>query len=146
MKKLNYSISINVNKETVWNTMLNSGTYTKWAKAFSPESQYEGEWKQGSLMKFFDPNLGGTVAFIEKIKLYEHIHAKHVAVIDKDGNEDRDSETAKKWIGVRESYRFSEDNGVTELLVDINTHEEFVRMFDDSWPEALRLLKDLCEA
>jgi L-rhamnose mutarotase len=145
MKTLKYSIIINTAIEKVWDTMLNSETYQKWAKAFSPNSQYEGKWEQGSLMKFFDPNLGGTIASLEEVNLYEHIHAKHIAILSKDGIEDRDRETAKKWIGVTESYRFIEDNGVTELLIDINTHEEFASMFDDSWPGSLQLLKNLCE-
>jgi L-rhamnose mutarotase len=31
-------------------------------------------------------------------------------------------------------------------LVEIGTHEDYERMFNESWPEALKMLKRLCEA
>ena len=60
MKNLHYSIKIDASQDHVWRTMLGPATYSKWAKAFSADSQYEGEWKQGTHMKFMDPNFGGT--------------------------------------------------------------------------------------
>lgn len=145
VKTLNYSVRINAPKEKVWNTMLEPVAYKKWASAFSADSQFEGEWKQGTHMRFIDPNLGGTKAFLEEVKPFDRIHAKHVAIIAKDGSEDTQSAIAKTWIGITESYTLRENRGITELLIEINTHEDYEKMFDDGWPKAMGLLKTLCE-
>lgn len=145
MQKLHYKKRINASKQKVWDTMLGSESYKQWAKAFSSESQFSGEWKQGSHIRFIDANMGGTKAILEEVKPYDRIHAKHVAIIDKDGSEDTESDVAKTWIGVTEKYVLKEVNGITELSIDILSHEECVAMFDDCWPNALELLKGLCE-
>lgn len=63
MQELNYSISINADKIHVWQTMLDEDKYKQWVKAFSENSQLIGEWKQGSQVKFIDPNIGGTKGY-----------------------------------------------------------------------------------
>ncbi len=145
MVNLNYSITIKASKDTVWKTMLDSKTYKQWAKAFSSDSQYIGSWVQGTSIKFIDPNMGGTKAILEVVEPCDRIAAKHVAIIREDGTEDRESETAKKWIGVTERYQLEETNGTTQLFVEMQVHEDFVSMFAESWPKALELLKTLCE-
>ncbi len=145
MKTLNYSTQISVPKEKVWKTMLDPKKYKEWAKAFSPNSQYIGEWKKGEYIKFIDPDLGGTKAILEELKPFDYILAKHVAIIRKDGAEDTESDVAKSWIGVTEEYRFDEHNGITEISIEIKTHVAYVSMFNDSWPKGLKALKDLCE-
>ena len=71
----------------------------KWAKAFSPESQFDGEWKRGTHIKFIDPSMGGTKAFIEEMEPLSNIHVKHVAIINKDCSEYTESDIAKKLDG-----------------------------------------------
>ncbi len=145
MEQLHYKTIINAPRQTVWNTMLDPESYKQWVKAFSPNSQYEGQWLQGSTIKFFDPNMGGTKALLEIVKPYEHIHAKHIAILNKDGTEDIESDIAQKWIGVTETYRLKDVDGGTELTIDILSHKDFVGMFDDGWPVALESLRGLCE-
>jgi uncharacterized protein YndB with AHSA1/START domain len=145
MEKLQYKIRINAPKKKVWQTMLDSETYKKWVKAFSPHSQFIGEWKQGAHIKFIDPDRGGTKAVLEKVKPYDRLHAKHVAIINQNGSEDAESDVAKNWIGITETYVLKEDDGATELSIDILSHKDFVKMFDDCWPHALELLRGLCE-
>ena len=145
MKTLNYSIEIKASKEHVWKTMLDAETYNQWANAFSAESQYEGEWKQGTTIKFIDPNLGGTKALLEEIIPFEKICAKHIAIINKDGGEDLDSEIAKKWIGATETYHFVENEDQTLLKIEVETPPDFENMFNEGWAKALPLLKELCE-
>lgn len=145
MMRLNYSQTIRAPRHVVWTTMLDEDSYRKWASAFSAESQYEGEWIEGREIKFFDPNLGGTIALLSEVKPHETIVAKHVAMMSKDGELDTESGMARKWIGSIETYTLTERDGLTELQVGIETHEDFRRMFEDSWPNALGVLKDLCE-
>ena len=145
MEKLHYKIRINTSKEKVWNTMLDSEKYKEWTKAFSSDSQFQGEWKQGMHIKFVDPNMGGTKAILEDVTPYHRIHAKHVAIISKDGSEDTESDVAKNWKGITETYVLNEVDGFTELSIEIQTHKDYVKMFNDCWPNALELLKDICE-
>ena len=66
-------------------------------------------------------------------------------MIKMDGEEDTNSDMAKKWIGATETYELREVEGGTELQVRIETHEEFEKLFNDCWPKALGLLKVVCE-
>ena len=106
MEKRTYTIDINADKSHVWNTMLEPGKYEAWVKAFSANSQFIGEWKQGATVRFVDPALGGTKAVLEIFEPYETIVAKHHALITKEGEEDRESEEAQQWIGTLEKYFF----------------------------------------
>ena len=145
MKTLNYSIRISAPKERVWNDMLDLERYRRWARAFSQNSQFDGEWREGAYIKFIDPDMGGTKAILEQVTHLERIQARHVAIINRDGSEDTDSDVAKKWAGITETYSLSEAKGVTDLSVEIRTHEDFEEMFNDGWPKALGLLKEMCE-
>jgi uncharacterized protein YndB with AHSA1/START domain len=144
-KSLDYSIDINASRESVWEKMIASDTYKIWTKAFSENSQYEGQWEEGTEMKFIDPSRGGTVVLLETVKLYEEIRAKHVAIIDANGNVQRSNEEFAKWIGTREDYLFSENSGVTTLQVHMEAHPDYMGMFESSWPQALKRLKELAE-
>jgi hypothetical protein len=147
MVKQRFQAKIRAAKEKVWATMLGKPTYEKWAQAFSPNSTFEGDWSEGSAMRFWDPGLGGgTKALLEKVEPFFLLRMRHVAMIAADGSEDVGSPEAKKLIGTLEQYRFSESKGVTLLIVDIEAHEEYAAMFADGWDKALKLLKELCEA
>jgi uncharacterized protein YndB with AHSA1/START domain len=145
MKELSYRIVIRASRERVWDDMLDPVLYREWAKAFSAGSRYEGEWKEGEYITFTDPSLGGTKAHIDDLVRPERIHATHVNIISKDGIEDTESESARKWIGCTETYELREVGGGTELRISVSTHEDYEKMFNDCWPKALELLKDICE-
>ena len=145
MKNLAYTIQIRASKACVWHNMLDPELYREWAKAFSADSRYEGEWKQGEYINFIDPNHGGTRAFIEELHQPQRIHAIHVGTISRDGIEDTNSESARKWMGTTESYDLLEVAGVTELRISISTHEDYEEMFNNCWPKALELIKVICE-
>ena len=125
--------------------MLEPETYKKWVDVSWPGSYYEGNWKQGQHIKFLATSGGGTVAMIQELRTYEFLLANHVAVINKDGTENRDSDVARGWIGTTESYSFTESNGKTEVKVEINTNPAWEKMFNDGWPDALAKLKELTE-
>jgi hypothetical protein len=125
--------------------MLESETYQKWIKAFSSDSRFIGEWKQGEIILFFDPNLGGSRATLEIFNPYDEILAEHISMIDKDGNEKNEDEMAKKWIGSTERYSFIESADNTILEIEISTDETFTEMFNTGWPKALEIIKYLCE-
>ena len=147
--KLNYEIKINSPREVVWEKMMDKSIYNDWAKAFSPDSTYEGEWKEGGEMIFYDPNNhGGTKVVFDVFKKPEKTIARHIAMVDTNKKEIEEyDEVMKKWIGTIEEYTFV-DNGdnTTTLSIDMETDEQFKEMFDNSWPKALELFKDICES
>lgn len=145
MKHLEFKTQIDADRRKVWDTMLQPETYKEWVSVSWPGSTYEGKWSEGENIKFISPGQGGTMANLVEEKPYNTILAKHIAVINPDGSEDRQSEIAKGWIGTTERYTFQEHKGKTELKVEIETTPEWENMFVDGWPNALAKLKEICE-
>jgi len=148
MDKLHFSIEINAPKEKVWNTMLNKDTYEAWTTAFAKGSHYVGDWDQGSKILFLAPDekgkLGGMVSRIKESRLHEFVSIEHLGVVS-DGIEDTTSDAVKPWAGSLENYTLKDNNGKTELIVEMDINEEFKEMFEGMWPNALQLLKEIAE-
>lgn len=150
MKKLHFETMINAPKATVWDIMLQDATYRDWTSVFNPGgSYYKGGWNEGSKILFIGPDpktgeIGGMVSRIKTNRLHEYISIEHQGII-KDGKEDTTSETARKWVPAYENYTFKDTNGATKLLIDVDMNEEYVNMFEDMWPKALKRLKELAE-
>jgi Activator of Hsp90 ATPase homolog 1-like protein len=145
MKTLTFKTDIAASAKKVWDTMLDPVSYKEWTKVTWPNSFYEGNWKQGENIKFISPGQGGTLATIIENNPYTFILAKHIAVINKDGTEDRNSDVAKGWVGTTEAYTFTEKNGGTNLQVEMTINPEWEKMFANDWPKALAKLKEVCE-
>ena len=145
MKNINYKIHINAPKQKVWETMIQPDTYREWVAAGWPDSSYEGKWEKDEKIKFVGKDGSGTMVLIEVFKPYEYISAKHIAVLLQGGKEDYDSDVAKGWIGTMENYNFNENDGETDLTVEMIINPEWQKMFDDGFPNALKKLKEICE-
>lgn len=145
MEHIEYNVDISAPARTVWETMFGEKTYRQWTGKSWPGSRYVGKWEEGSEIKFVSEEQGGTLAKLEKVKPYERVLARHVAVITADGLQDRSSDQAKGWIGTTEEYKFSEQGGKTTLRVIVDTTPEWRKMFDDGWPTGLQELKKLSE-
>lgn len=148
MQKLHFSIVINAPKEKVWDAMLGEDSYREWTNVFMPGSHYVGDWNEGSKILFLGPNergkMDGMVSRIKENRQYEYVSIEHLGVVQ-DGKEDASSESVKGWAGALENYTFREKDGTTEVLVDMDTVEEYKEMFQDTWPKALQKLKELAE-
>jgi len=149
MQKIHFSIHINAPREKVWDTMLSDATYRQWTSAFNPGSYYKGSWEEGSKILFLGPNPdgngeGGMVARIKENCIHEYISIEHNGVIS-NGVEDTTSEEARKWAPAYENYTFIDKDGGTEVSVDMDIVDEYKTMFEEMWPKALGLLKELAE-
>ncbi len=145
MENLEYKIVISAPAKTVWDTMLQEDTYKQWVAKSWPNAAYEGKWAEGEKVKFVCAGQGGTLAELTEVKPYESVVARHIAIINSDGSEDRTSDFAKGWVGIIEAYKFTEQDATTTLTVSIETNPEWKKMFDDGWPTALQELKKLAE-
>jgi len=144
MKKLHFQIDITAPKETVWRAMLEQKTYMEWTDVFSPGSYFEGSWDKGARIKFLGPGGDGMFSEIAENRKYEFISIRHLGEIQ-NGIPDTESPRAKAWTQALENYTFSEKNGITEVKVDVDTPEEFEKIFKNMWPIALKKLKEVSE-
>ena len=146
MKNLKYTTSIAASPQKVWDTMTGHKTYKDWTNAAWPGSDFKGQWKQGESLHFTGEDGSGTLATVTIFEPYNTILLTHTALLQPGGVTDTESEWAKKWIGSTEGYSFTENNGTTELTVDMRINEEWEAMFNKDWPKALARLKQICEA
>lgn len=150
MQKLTTSIHINAPVKKVWDTMLDPTTYALWTTPFNPGgSTYEGSWEQGSEIRFIGPDpetgeKGGMLSRIAENRPHQFISIEHIGII-KNGVVDTTSDEVKQWTPAFENYTFTEKDGGTEVLVEMDINEEHKAMFEDMWPKALQVLKELSE-
>ncbi len=148
MEHLHYTIHINAPQKTVWDTMLGESTYKQWASVFNPdstaESTVEGGWEEGSDIRFLGKDADGTVSgMIGKIQVSrpgEFISIKYSGEIMRG----KESAYAPDELYF-ENYTFKKKDGGTELIVDIDVKDEYKDMFNDMWPKALEVVKELAE-
>lgn len=140
MQTLHFTTTINAPVSKVRDTMLNHPTYEQWTSAFSEWSTYEWSRDQGSEIKFLDGSgKWGMIATIASNKLHEYISIQHLGQI----NEDKTT-TMFEWESF-ENYSFTSiDDTTTKLDIEMTAMpDERVDMFNEMWPKALILLKDL---
>lgn len=149
MEKLRYSVTVNAPVQAVWTTMLDDATYREWTSVFNSESSYEGDWDQGSEIRFLGPDgdgsVAGMIATVEENRPNELISLRYIGQVV-NGEDDTTSDEAKAFMGAHEKYAFSESGGTTTVDVELDSEEEFVAMFDDAWPLALAKLKAIVES
>ncbi len=149
MERIQFKSFINAPREKVWNIMLDDATYREWTKVFNPDgpaSFFEGDWSLGSAMKFIgsgeNGSLSGMYSVVKENKPYDFLSIRHIGEI-KEGKE-VPWETPE-GVEALENYTFTEKDGGTELVVDLDTLTEYKEMFQDMCPKALEKLKEICE-
>lgn len=139
MAKLKFPVTINAPKEKVWEKLWDDKSYRQWTSAFMEGSYAESDWKEGSKILFLSPNGNGMFSTIEKKVPNEQMIFRHHGEI-KNGVEE-----TKDWGEARESYFLKEKNGVTELNVELDSTGEADQYFQDTFPKALTILKEMAE-
>ena len=152
MKKLQFKTDIKAPVPKVWNTMLgleDKSTYESWTAEFNPTSTFEGTWEKGSKILFIgvDENgeKGGMVSEIAENIPNKFISIRHYGILKGD-EEITTGEEIEIWAGGHENYIFEESNGITTVTVELDTTEEYVDYFNQTWPKALNKLKSLFES
>ncbi|MEO5570620.1 MAG: SRPBCC domain-containing protein [Bacteroidia bacterium] len=141
MAPLKFSIKINAPKEKVWTTLWNDTTYRQWTAPFTPGSHAVSDWNEGSKIKFMDAKGSGMHSIIDKKIINRQMTFKHMGEIKNGVEELKDLENAL------ESYFLSEENGITQLDVELamDANEEFQIYFEEVFPKALALVKQISE-
>ena len=151
MKKLQFKISINAPLPTVYDRMLgitNKSTYEQWTALFNPTSTYEGSWDKGSKILFIGVDekgeKGGMVSKIVENIPNQFVSIQHYGLLKAD-KEITEGPDVEKWANGFENYTFEENNESTEVIVDLDTTEDFVDYMNHTYPNALNKLKEICE-
>lgn len=129
MKRKEFKINIEAAKEKVWSVLWNDETYRQWTAPFMPGSRAESDWEEGSKVRFLGPNGNGMFSKIEKSSPYDFMSIVHMGVVI-EGVEDTESEEAKKWNGAIENYTLTSVGGKTELLVETDIVEAYLKAFE----------------
>jgi hypothetical protein len=141
MEKTRFSIQINASKERVWETLWSDQSYRQWTAAFHEGSYAKSDWKEGSPILFLAPEGDGMYSRIQRLIPYTQMTFEHLGEIKKG-----EKQPQSDWAGALESYYLSENNGVTDLQVEMDATGEMLPYFQATFPKALQMVKDLSEA
>lgn len=151
MKKLQFTIDIHAPLSKVYDFMLglnDKSTYEQWTALFNPTSTFEGTWEKGSKILFVgvDENgkKGGMVSRIVENIPMQFVSIQHYGLF-KDNEEITEGPEVEKWANGFENYTFEENNGISRVIVDLDTTEEFEDYMNQAYPNALEKLKEICE-
>jgi hypothetical protein len=143
-KTLQFTVFIQAPRGAVWNAMLDAESYKDWTSAFCAGSYYEGSWAEGEKIRFLSPGGDGMSAIIAANRRHEFISIRHLGQISA-GVEDFTSDSVRGWAPAYENYSFADAPGGTQLNVRVETTPQFEQYMLDTFPQALRRLKALCE-
>lgn len=140
LKTLSFSIFIDSDREKIWSVLWNPKTYEKWTRVFGEGGHYKGELKQGNTIQFLGKDGGGMSSHIEKLIENEQIVFAHQNEI-KAG-----VETDSTWQGAKEIYYLKKETDTgTELQVILDVTPDMEDFFNEVFPKALALVKQLAE-
>lgn len=151
MERIQFTVEIKASAQKVYDAMLgltNKETYNQWVSAFNPTSSYEGSWDKGSKIYFVGTDEQGKKAGMIS-EIMEHQPAKFVSIRHygflQNGEEITTGEQVEKWSGGFENYSYNEADGVTTVTVDLDTVDEYLDYFNNTYPKALIQLKNYVE-
>lgn len=151
MQKLQFRKEVKASAQKVYETMLglkDKATYEYWTAAFNPTSTYEGNWAEGSKILFVgvDENgkRGGMVSEVAEHLPASFVSIRHYGFVDGD-EEVTTGEQVEKWSGGYETYKFEENNGITTIIVELDTIDDYLDYFRNTYPKALDKLKEISE-
>lgn len=150
MKKVSFTEIIYAQPEHVHKVMLAPDSYKIWTKPFSEDSDYKGNWSEGSTIYFTYKTAQGTagmIANIEENKLGKSVKMRHVGLLKENGQEIFEGPEIDPWKNNEESYKFENIEGHTRLTCSIDIDETIFSetQMKEMWLSALRILKEICE-
>lgn len=139
---MQFSIEITANKETVWDTLWQDASFREWAGLIDPGTYMVGDLVEGGQVQFISAENGyGVTSLVEQIVPGEYLLLLHSADTQGAGARER----ANEWTGGTESYKLTEENGITTLTATFDVPEEMEAYFSTAYPKALEKVKELAE-
>ena len=147
-KTLNYSITINAPASKVYTNMLSEDGYKQWTAVFNAASLFIGSWEKGARIQFLgcDANgkVGGMISRIAENIPNEFVSIEHMGKVQ-NGEAITNGAEVESWAGAHENYRFTEIDDKTTVTVFLDTAFGYDDYFNNTYPNALQKLKEICE-
>ena len=134
---LKFEERIAATPEKVWSVLWEDDTYRRWTSVFAVGSYAESDWKEGSEIRFLSPEGSGMLSVIDRRVENELMVFKHLKDIIKGELKDT------SWTGATESYELIRSDGDTLLVVELQSTEVPLTYFKETFPKALKLVKEL---
>lgn len=144
MQTKTFEIEIKATPQKVWEVLWDDLTYMQWTSAFCNGSYIKTDWKLGSSVWFLSPSGNGMYSEISSMELYKTMVFKHIGELSNFKELPIDEKTSQ-WSGSKESYYLTENNGFTKLKAALDVVEEHISYFDDVFPKALAIVKEIAE-
>ncbi len=141
MKILNFTASIAAPRSRVWFVLWNDYSYRQWASTFYEGSYAVSDWQQSSRIHFLAPDGRGMYAEIVEKSEPGRMVFRHLGELKNFAEQP----PGGQWQDALESYTLEETDTGTLLHVTVNTAEDFVEAFNQMFPKALALVKQLAE-
>lgn len=139
MKNLEFKIEINASPKKVWEVLFSQDSYKKWASAMNEGTYFEGNWEEGSVMKFLDPKNNGMYNLVLKNNPNQILQMKHIGWI-------LDGELSpQNWEDSTVEYLLTPFENGTILTGKVKSLDEFVDFFNSKYPKNFQNIKNLAE-
>lgn len=140
MKLLEFTTQISATPEKVWNVLFTQDSYGKWSSAMNSGTYFEGNWEEGSIMKFLDQKNNGMYNLVEINKENQLLRMKHIGWI-------MDGELSPQgWEDSTVTYILEPNENGTLLKAEVNSLDEFIEFFNTKYPQNFELIKNLSES
>lgn len=137
------TLKIKAPQENVWDILLTPEMFAKWSDVFSPGSHMKGEWKKGGVVTYLDNTGMGLKAKVVDLQPHNRASVEYIHIL-KDFKEDPSQEEG--WVGCRETYLLTGDNGMTNLMIESEVPtQKYYEEFNKMWDKALIKIKELAE-
>lgn len=144
MKKLVFNTQINASKEKVWFSLWDDENYENWTTVYCDGFYAVSSWEAGSKIYFLSPSGDGMYSKITSKKPFDSITFKHVGNLINFKEMPLDEET-KLWTESDEHYSLTEENGITQLTITINSLDHYIAFYEGVIPKALEKIKAIAE-
>lgn len=142
------SIEISASKEAIWKVITDQTTYQDWSSAFMPGSRYEGDWSEGSKIRFIGPSDEGDNGIVAKVLCHvpgQSLTMQHIAVLSS-GVEQYEGDVFDTWIPATEEYWLEPSYDGQQLRIISQVPNDYFESFTVCWRNALARIKELSEA
>lgn len=149
MENMQFKTAIGAEVSKVYGTMLAQDTFRQWTSVFSPTSVYEGSWDKGAKIRFLgtskEGKKEGMVGLVHENIPNKFVSVEYTGLLDGE-QEITEGPSVDGWVGAFENYSFEQENGMTNLTVDVDVHDSMFDYFKETFPKALARLKEICES
>ena len=137
MKLLEFTTQISATPEKVWNVLFTQDSYGKWSSAMNSGTYFEGNWEEGSILKFLDQKNNGMYNLVEINKENQLLRMKHIGWI-------MDGELSPQgWEDSTVTYILEPNDNGTLLKAEVNSLDEFIEFFNTKYPQNFELIKNI---